>query len=111
MQARSPNSCISSSSLPDSIFEKSRTSPSTLSSASPLVRMTSAHSRCSGLSGESSRRPVMPMTPFIGVRISWLIAARNSDLARDASWAASWAASARWRASSSARTSSTMASD
>ena len=27
----------------------------------------------------------MPMTPFIGVRISWLMVARNSDLRRDAS--------------------------
>ena len=26
--------------------------------------------------------PVMPMTPFIGVRISWLMLARNSDLVR-----------------------------
>ena len=28
---------------------------------------------------------VMPMTPFMGVRISWLMLARNSDLARVAS--------------------------
>ncbi len=34
-----------------------------------------------------------PITPFIGVRISWLIVARNSDLARDACSAASRAAS------------------
>ena len=30
----------------------------------------------------------MPMTPFIGVRISWLIVARNSDFARFAASAA-----------------------
>ena len=30
----------------------------------------------------------MAMTPFIGVRISWLIAARKSDLARAAASAA-----------------------
>ena len=30
---------------------------------------------------------VMPMTPFIGVRISWLMLARNSDFSRDASFA------------------------
>ena len=30
----------------------------------------------------------MPITPFIGVRISWLIVARNSLLARSAAWAA-----------------------
>ena len=37
----------------------------------------------------------MPSTPFIGVRISWLIVARNCDLAR-------LAASAWWRAAISA---------
>ena len=31
----------------------------------------------------------MPMTPFIGVRISWLMLARKSDLSRDASVALS----------------------
>jgi len=31
----------------------------------------------------------MPMTPFIGVRISWLMFARNSDLVFDAASAAS----------------------
>ena len=39
----------------------------------------------------------MPITPLIGVRISWLMLARNSDLAREASIAPS---SACWRASS-----------
>ena len=33
----------------------------------------------------------MPMTPFIGVRISWLMLARNSLLARLAASAASFA--------------------
>ena len=45
----------------------------------------------------------MPMTPFIGVRISWLIVARNSDLARSASWAATASSFARTTDSSSAR--------
>ena len=31
-----------------------------------------------GVSSVSSSRPVMPITPFIGVRISWLMFARNS---------------------------------
>ena len=35
----------------------------------------------------------MPMTPFIGVRISWLMLARNSDLSRTDSKAASRACS------------------
>ena len=33
-------------------------------------------------SGVSSSRPVMPITPLSGVRISWLMFARNSLLAR-----------------------------
>ena len=31
----------------------------------------------------------MPMTPFMGVRISWLMLARKSDFSRDASVASS----------------------
>ena len=31
----------------------------------------------------------MPITPFIGVRISWLMLARNSDFSREFSSAAS----------------------
>ena len=42
----------------------------------------------------SSSSSVMPMTPFIGVRISWLMLARNSDFEREASTAS---ASARLR--------------
>ena len=45
----------------------------------------------------SSSSAVMPITPFIGVRISWLMVARNSDLSRDVSSALS---RARMRASS-----------
>ena len=33
----------------------------------------------------------MPITPFSGVRISWLMLARNSDLSREASTAAATA--------------------
>ena len=47
------------------------------SSASPLVRMTSVKPRCSSVSSVSSSRPPIPITAFIGVRISWLIVARN----------------------------------
>ena len=63
-----------------------------VSSASPLSRMVLAKSRCSSFSGVSSSRPLMPMTAFIGVRISWLIVARKALLA-------SLAASAAARAS------------
>ncbi len=64
-----------------------------VSSESPLSRMVAAKSRCSSLSGVSSSNPLMPMTAFIGVRISWLIVARKALLA---SLAASAAARASW---------------
>ena len=41
-----------------------------------------------GVSGVSSASPVMLMTAFIGVRISWLITARNALFARLAASAA-----------------------
>ena len=49
-------------------------------------------SRCSPLSSVSSSSSVMPSTPFIGVRISWLMVARNVLLALLAASAASLAA-------------------
>ncbi len=58
-------------------------------SASPETRIVSTYSRCSGASGVFANNPVMPITPFMGVRISWLIVAKNSDLSRTASNAAS----------------------
>ena len=48
-----------------------------------------AKSRCSGVSFVSSRRLVIPMMPFIGVRISWLMVARNWDFNRASSKASS----------------------
>ena len=42
---------------------------------------SSRYSRCSGSSRVCSTRSVMPSTPFIGVRISWLMLATNSLLA------------------------------
>ena len=54
-------------------------------SESPLVRMTSAKPRCSAVNSVSSRSSVIPITAFIGVRISWLIVARNALFARVAS--------------------------
>ena len=52
-----------------------------VSSESPESRMVVAKSRWSSVSGVSSSRPLMPMTAFIGVRISWLIVARKALLA------------------------------
>ena len=83
------NGTASSSSLRDSIFEKSRMSFRIDNSVSADVRAVARLSRCSAVSSLSSTRSVMPMTPFIGVRISWLMFARNSLLARLASIARS----------------------
>ena len=59
----------------------------TPSSASPDELAVCTYSRCSASSGVSPSSSSMPITPFSGVRISWLMLARNSDLARDASTA------------------------
>ena len=65
------------------------------SSMLPDVRMASANSRCRGDMLVVSSRSFMPSTPLSGVRISWLMLARNSDLMRAASSAASRAAARR----------------
>ena len=70
-----------------------------VSRASPDVRIVSAKSRCSSSSGVSRSRPLIPMIAFIGVRISWLIAARNALLA----WFASSAAARASPASANSR--------
>ncbi len=44
-------------------------------------------------------RSARPITPFIGVRISWLMVARKADLARSAANAVSLAASSSLSAS------------
>ena len=50
----------------------------------------------------------MPMTPFMGVRISWLMLARKSDLSRDASLASSVASDIAASAPASAVTSASV---
>jgi len=70
----------SSSSLPASIFEKSRMSSMIPSNAFPDVLALCAYSSCTGVSLVLSKRSVKPITPLSGVRISWLMLARNSDL-------------------------------
>ena len=59
------------------------------SRASPEARTPSAYWRWVSVSSLSRRRPVRPMTPFMGVRISWLMVARKSDFSRDDSNASS----------------------
>ncbi len=60
-------------------------------SASPEVRMVPAKRFCRSLNSVSWRSSAMPSTPFMGVRISWLMLARNWLLARLAASAASFA--------------------
>ena len=79
---RMSRSCASRRSLPASIFEKSRMSLMMASSASAELWMVAAKRRWRGSSFESSSSSVMPSTPFIGVRISCDMRARNSLLAR-----------------------------
>jgi hypothetical protein len=74
--------------LPASIFEMSRMSLITASSAAPLLRAVVTYSRWSGERGVSARRLIIPRTAFRGVRISWLMLARNSLL--------EWLASSAW---------------
>jgi hypothetical protein len=80
--ARRSKSSASSSSLPASILEKSSTSLTTRNRDWPLFRMISAYRLGSASRSRSISNSAMPMTPLSGVRISWLILARNSLLAR-----------------------------
>ena len=75
------NSRLSMLILPASILDTSRMSLRIVSSDSELWRIVCAYSRWMSSKGVSKRRPVMPITPFIGVRTSWLTLARNADLA------------------------------
>ncbi len=88
---RRSKSNTSSSILPASILEKSKISLIMVSRLSPERRIVSTYSCWVGSKGVSSSNPVMPMTPFMGVRISWLMAAKNELLAREAASAASLA--------------------
>ena len=92
MLLRRLNSIGSSSSRPASIFEMSRMSLRSVSSESADPLSASRYSRCSRVSVVSSTSSVMPITPFIGVRISWLMFARNSLFDRLAASASSFAA-------------------
>src|SRR6266851_3311892 len=95
---------------PASIFVKSRMALMTVRRDAPETLTSSRYSRCSGVRVVCRASSVIPMTAFIGVRISWLILARNSDFARFAASAACFAlcraSSARSRISISLRSSS-----
>ena len=95
------NSTGSITSLPASILERSRMS---LMMCKSEFAATPIRDRCSLTTDSgcaSCARWVMPRIAFIGVRISWLMLARKSLLARFAASAASLACS--WRTSRSAR--------
>ena len=84
-------SMTSISSLRASILEKSRMSLMRPRRASAELFTVSRYVRCSSVRSVPRARSVMPITPFIGVRISWLMLARNSLFARLAASAASFA--------------------
>ena len=77
------------SSFPASTFEKSRISSRIVNNDSADPYAVARNPFCSSVSSVSRARPVIPMMPFIGVRISWLIFARKALFARVASSAAS----------------------
>ena len=87
--SRTSKSTDSRSSLPASILEKSRISLITVSKESADTFTVSRHSLCPRFSSVSRAKSVMPMMPFSGVRISWLILAKNSLFARLAASATS----------------------
>src|ERR1700730_6974695 len=58
---------------------------------SPARRKIWTYLSCSGERGVFASRSAMPMIAFIGVRISWLMLARKSDLVRLALSAAAFA--------------------
>ena len=95
------NSMESRSSFPDSTLEKSRMSLMTPSRESPDDFSIPRYSRCSGTNSVFKTRSAMPRMPFSGVRISWLMFARNSLLTRLASSAFCFACSSWLFASSS----------
>mmetsp|Transcript_30580 Transcript_30580/g.78029 ORF Transcript_30580/g.78029 Transcript_30580/m.78029 type:complete len:390 (-) Transcript_30580:1641-2810(-) len=94
-----------SSIAPWSSLQKSRMSPRMDSRLLPDSRMVSASSRCSGVSADASSSCAVAIMPLSGVRISWLMLARNMDLASVAVSAATLASSSR-RSSSLRRMSS-----
>ena len=86
-------SIISRSTFPASIFDRSRISFIIDKRPSALRFMEVAYSCCSDVRSVFFNNSIMPMMPFKGVRISWLIFARKSDLmllAVSACWVLFW---------------------
>ena len=81
--SRRENGCTSSSTCPASTLERSRTSLISESRWFPEEMMSSRYSACFSFTGPtiSSRNTCeKPMIAFSGVRSSWDMLARNSDL-------------------------------
>ncbi len=91
MSSTRSNSTCSSVRLRASTLDKSRISLTRVRRLSPARLKIRTYSCCSFVRGLSNSRSAMPMMAFIGVRISWLMLARNSDLARFAASAISLA--------------------
>ena len=87
MVCRTSKLMDSISNFPASILEKSRISFMSDKRLSALELTISANSYCSDVSFVSSKRFVIPITALMGVRISWLILARKSLFAFEASLA------------------------
>ena len=81
-------------SLPASILDRSRMSLMTWSSCSPAVLIVPSCPACFRVTPSRRIRCAMPRMAFMGVRISWLMLARNTDFARLACSAASFASAA-----------------
>ena len=84
---------IQGNSLLSSIFVKSKMSSMILRSERPERLAVTMNRCCFSVRDVWPSNSNIPRTPFMGVRISWLIVARNRLLARFAAWAASLAAS------------------
>ena len=81
MMSTSDSGIVSSSSLPASIFEKSRMSSRIRNNENDDSLMVSVMRNCEVLSWVLRSKSIVPIMPFIGVRISWLMVARKVDLA------------------------------
>ncbi len=81
IRPESENAVSSNSSRPASIFEKSSTSSMMRNSDCAESRMVETVRRCGPSRPWRCSTSIMPSTPFIGVRISWLMVARKVDLA------------------------------
>ena len=79
--SRGANGAVSTSMRPASSFDKLRMSSMMATRASPDWRAIPRYSRWTSWSGVSSSSVIIPSTPFIGVRISWLMVARKPPLA------------------------------